>query len=326
MKDHLICLALEGTAHTAACAIVTSKGNILSDVRDMYTKETTGIIPSEAAQHHKKVFPNLIKEAIAKAKTKKIDLVAYSRSPGLPPSLKETLNTALDISKDLKSPLIGVNHCISHLSTAHFFTQTKNPVYIFVSGANTQIISLEGNKFRILGETISSGIGNALDKFGRSIGLGFPAGPKIEESAQKGRYIELPYTVKGMDIEPAGIVTAAIQKFKNGIKKEDLCFSIQETLFAMLTEVTERALAHTKKDEAVIIGGVAANKRLSEMLSIMCKERKAKFYTIPIKYAGDQAVMIGLQGMLEYQAGNRTKNPDINPYERVDEIKVTWKY
>jgi len=322
----MICLSLEGTAHTAACSVVSSKREVLSDVRDMYQSETHGIIPSEAAQHHKRLFPKLIRQAIEQAKVKKIDLVAYSQSPGLPPSLKETLTAAVDIAKDLNVPLIGVNHVCSHLSSAHFFTKTKDPVYIFVSGANTQIIALEGDRFRIFGETLSSGIGNALDKFGREIGLGFPAGPKIEKLAKKGKYVELPYTIKGMDIEPAGIVTSAINKFKKGIPKEDLCFSIQETLFSMLTEVTERALAHTTKKEAVLIGGVAANQRLIEMLTIMCKERNAKFFVVPLKYSGDQSVMIGMQGLLEYQAGNRTKTPDINPYERVDEVKVTWKY
>ena len=322
----MICLGIEGTAHTAGVAVVTSKKNILSDVRDMYTKETGGIIPAEAAQHHKKAFPILIRKAFQEAQISKVDLVAYSRAPGLPPSLKETLNAAIDIAKDLNVPLIGVNHCISHLSSAHFFTGAKDPVYVFVSGANTQIIALEGGKFRIFGETLDSGLGNALDKFGRALGLGFPAGPKIEELAKYGKYIELPYTVKGMDLSFSGIITSAIDKFKRGISKEDLCFSLQETLFAMLAEVTERALAYTRKGEAVIIGGVAANKRLSEMLSIMCRERDAKFYAVPIEYSGDQSVMIGLQGILEYQAGIRTKKSDINPYERIEEIKVAWNY
>ncbi|MEK6922342.1 MAG: KEOPS complex N(6)-L-threonylcarbamoyladenine synthase Kae1 [Nanoarchaeota archaeon] len=322
----MICLALEGTAHTAGVSIVTSKRNILADLRDMYTKEKGGIIPAEAAQHHKNIFSELIRKAIEEAKVKKIDLVAYSKSPGLPPCLKETLNAAKDIAKDLNAPLIGVNHCISHLSSAHFFTKVRDPIYIFVSGANTQIIALEGGRFRIFGETLDSGLGNALDKFGREIGLGFPAGPKIEELAKQGRYIELPYSVKGMDLSFSGIVTATINLYKKGAKKEDLCFSMQETLFAMLTEVTERALAYTRKQEAVIIGGVAANKRLSEMLSIMCNERECKFYVVPLEYSGDQATMIGMQGILEYRAGNKSENPDIDPYERIDEIKVNWKY
>ncbi|MEK6933196.1 MAG: tRNA (adenosine(37)-N6)-threonylcarbamoyltransferase complex transferase subunit TsaD, partial [Nanoarchaeota archaeon] len=282
--------------------------------------------PSEAAKHHEQLYHKIIKQAIQDSKIKKFDLLAYSRGPGLSPSLKVGLKAAIEYSKDLKIPLIGVNHCISHLSSAHLFTEVKDPVYVFVSGANTQIIGLEGGKFRIFGETLDTGLGNALDKLGRELGLGFPAGPKIEELAKKGKYIELPYIVKGMDLSFSGIVTSAISKFKKGIKKEDLCFSVQETMFSMLTEVTERALAYTGKQEAVIIGGVAANKRLSEMLLIMCKERNAKFYTVPLKYSGDNGVNIAYQGLIEYNGSRREKEFDIFPYERIDQINVFWKY
>jgi len=320
----MICLGIEGTAHTAAVAIVNSKGEILCDNRDMYTKKTGGIIPSEAAQHHKKIFPKLIKEAIEKVK--KIDFVTYSNAPGLAPCLIETRDAAKNISKKLKVPLIGVNHCIAHLSSAHLFTKVENPVYLFTSGANTQIISFECERFRIFGETLDVGIGNALDKFGRNIDLGFPAGPVVEQLAKKGKYIELPYLVKGMDVAFSGLVTKTDNLFKKGAKKEDLCYSMQETCFAMLTEVTERALAHCNKNEIVLIGGVAANKRLCKMLEIMCKERNAKFYAVPLKYAGDNATMIAWQGILEYKTGKRMdiKKSDIKPYERTDEVKVNW--
>src|SRR3989344_2744327 len=96
--------------------------------------------------------------------------------------------------------------------------------------------------------------------------------------AKKGKYIDLPYVVKGMDLSFAGIVTNAQNKFKQGASKEDLCFSLQETMFSMLVEVTERALAYCDKKEVLLVGGVAANKRLIEMLDIMCKERNAKNY------------------------------------------------
>jgi tRNA A37 threonylcarbamoyltransferase TsaD len=99
---------------------------------------------------------------------------------------------------------------------------------------------------------------------------------------------------------------------------------MQENVFAMLTEVTERALAHCDKNEVVLIGGVAANKRFCEMLNIMCKERYAKFYTVPLQYAGDNGVMIAYQGLLEYLAGRREEKQEIKPYERVNDIKVFW--
>ena len=320
----MIVLGIESTAHTFGCGIVTSKNKILSDVRDMYKTEEGGINPSLCAQHHRDVHLDVIKRAIEQSKSSKIDLVAYSRGPGLSPSLHVGLHSAQEISKDLNVPLIGVNHCIAHLTSSKLFNNAKDPVYLFTSGANTQIIALEGGKFRIFGETLDVGIGNALDKFGRIIGLGFPAGPKIEELAKQGKYIDLPYSVKGMDVSFSGIVTKTQELFKKNISKEDLCYSIQENVFAMLTEVTERALAHCDKNEVVLIGGVAANKRFCEMLDIMCKERDAEFYTVPLQYAGDNGVMIAYQGILEYLAGRKEEKQEIKPYERVDDIKVFW--
>ena len=321
----MICLGLEGTSHTFGASIVTSKKNILSDVRDMLVTEKGGIIPVEAAEHHKKVSKKIIEEAILKAGYPKIDLISFSRSPGLPPSLHETRKIALELAEDMNIPLIGVNHVASHLSSAHFHTKVKDPIYLFVSGANTQILLLENKRFHQVGESLDLAIGNALDKLAREIGLGFPGGPKIEKLAKKGSYIELPYIVKGMDLSFSGIVTHAINLFKKNYKKEDLCFSIQETCFSMLTEVAERAMANCNKKELVLIGGVAANKRLREMLTIMCNERKAKFYSVPLQYSGDHAAMIAYQGLLEYNNSKKIKT-EINPYERIEEVEVTWKY
>ena len=321
----MICLGLEGTSHTFGASIVASKKNILSDVRDMLVTKKGGIIPVEAAEHHKKVAKRIIEEAILKAGYPKIDLISFSRSPGLPPSLHETRKIALELAEDMNIPLIGVNHVASHLSSAHFHTKVKDPIYLFVSGANTQILLLENKRFHQVGESLDLAIGNALDKLAREIGLGFPGGPKIEKLAKKGSYIELPYIVKGMDLSFSGIVTHAINLFKKNYKKEDLCFSIQETCFSMLTEVAERAMANCNKKELVLIGGVAANKRLREMLTIMCNERKAKFYSVPLQYSGDHAAMIAYQGLLEYNNSKKIKT-EINPYERIEEVEVTWKY
>lgn len=320
----MIVIGIESTAHTFGCAVLNERGQVLSDVREIYKTETGGIIPSEAAEHHKEIKDKVIREAIRKSKQKKFDLVVYSKGPGLGPCLHVGLNSAKDLAKSLNVPLLGVNHCLGHLTSGLLFTRAKDPVFVYISGANTQIIALEGGKYRIFGETLDVGMGNALDKFGRSIGLGFPAGPKIEELAKDGSYVELPYVVKGMDLSFSGIITKAINLYKKKVKKEDLCFSLQETLFAMLTEVTERAMAHTGKKEALLIGGVAANKRLVQMLKIMCKERGANFYAVPLKYSGDNASMIAWQGILEYNAGIREKKHEVKPYERTDEVDVVW--
>ena len=261
---------------------------------------------------------------------KDIDFIAFSQGPGLPPSLLVGKDFAKELAIKYNKPLVGVNHLAGHLEEGKFFTKAKDPVYIFVSGANTQIIAHEGNKFRIFGEALSVGLGNALDKFGREIGLGFPAGPKIEVLAKKGKYIDLPYNVKGMDVEFSGIVTHCINLYKKGVPVEDLCYSLQEVGFAMLIEVTERALVHTEKNEALLIGGVSANQRFVEMLNIMCRERKAKAYSCPLNYSMDNGVQIAIAGLLQHKYnynvfnGNNIKEVDIMPGWRIDEIDTPW--
>lgn len=321
----MICLGIESTAHTFGVSVVTGKKHVLSDVRDVFTS-SSGMIPIEVAKHHKNVAAKIVKQAIVESKQNKIDLVAYSAAPGLAPCLHVGMQTAIDVAKELNAELIGVNHAAAHLASAHLFTEVKDPVYLYASGANTQIITRENERFAILGETLDIALGNALDKFARDIGLGFPGGPQVEKLALNGKYIKLPYTVKGMDVSFSGLVTHLQNLVKKGVAKEDLCFSFQETAFAMMTEVAERALSNTRKKELVFIGGVAANKRLSKMLTIMCEERGAKFFVVPIKYAADNAAMIAYQGILEHSSGRREKKPEIRPYERLDEVRVIWNY
>ncbi len=321
------CLGIESTAHTFGISVVDFNGKILSNEIDMFSVKDGGMIPHEVAEHHRKVCDSVLNRALEKAGTKieDINLISYSHGPGLSPALIVGKDFAKKLSEENKTDIIGVNHCIAHLTIGTLVTSAKDPVYLYVSGVNTQVIALAGGKFRIFGETLDIGLGNALDKFGREAGLGFPAGPLIEKLAKKGKYIELPYTVKGMDVSFAGLVTKTKQLLDSGNSKEDLCFSMQETCFSMLAEVSERAMAHCEKDELILIGGVGANKRLIQMLEKMCSDRNAKFYSVPLEYAGDQAAMIAWQGILEFKAGKRISEVEIYPYERVDDVKVIWE-
>src|SRR3989338_1024964 len=326
---NMICLGIETTAHTASLSIVDDKGRIIFENRDMYTREDGGIIPSDAALHHKKIFPLLLEKLNKEFDLKNVGVIALSSGPGLAPCLLEGMRFAKEIASKLNAPLIPVNHLVAHLEIGKLFSKAKDPVFILATGANTQIIAFESGNYRIFGETLDTGIGNALDKFGRIIGLGFPAGSKIEELAKKGKYIDLGYVVKGMDLSFSGILTKAIDLYKKNYSKEDLCYSLQETYFSMLTEVTERAMAHVNKKEALLIGGVAANKRLIEMLNIMCRERKAKLYFVPVKYSGDQAAMIAYAGILQYKSNKKyydnlkLQDIDINPNWRVEQVNIT---
>lgn len=323
----MICLGIESTAHTFGIGIVSDKGKILANVKDVYKpKIGSGIIPQEAKEHHERVKENVLKGALSSAGLSlgDIDLIAFSQGPGLPPCLWTGLEFAKKISEENNIPLIGVNHPVAHIEIAKLTTGAKDPVVIYVSGGNTQILALAGGRYRVFGETEDISIGNALDTFARKVGLPNPGGPEIEKLAKKGKYVELPYIVKGMDLSFSGIVTAAEKLFKKGIKIEDICFSMQETCFSMLVEVAERAVAHTGKKEVILTGGVAANKRLAEMLRTMCRERGCSFFVVPKEYSGDNGAMIAWTGLLVYSSGQRTR--DLKPISRwrTDEVEITW--
>ncbi|MBW2990531.1 bifunctional N(6)-L-threonylcarbamoyladenine synthase/serine/threonine protein kinase [Candidatus Woesearchaeota archaeon] len=326
----MICLAIESTAHTFSISVVSNQ-KILSNIITTYKTKTGGLIPAKLAEHHVGVLEDTLKKALEKAKIKpeEIDLIAFSQGPGLGHTLRISAGLARSLSILLNKPLIGVNHCIAHLEIGRFLTKAKDPVLLYVSGANTQVIAYEAGKYRVFGETLDLGAGNFLDTFARQLGLGFPGGPKIEEFAKKGKnYIKLPYTVKGMDISLGGMDTNLKQKIKSKqYSKNDLCFSVQETVFAMLVEVAERAMAHTDKNELLLGGGVACNKRLQEMCKIMCKERGAKCFILPNELLIDNAAMIAATGLEMFKAGMKTsiKDSGVRPYERTDYVSVEWR-
>lgn len=322
-------LGIECTAHTFGVAVV-DKGKVLSNVRDMFKTEKGGIVPIEAAKHHREVADKVYSEALSVAgiEEKEIDAIALSNAPGLAPCLIAGMHFAKKKASELGVKIIPVNHCVAHLEIARV-VGAKDPVLLYTSGANTQIIAYASGKYRIFGETLDIGIGNFIDKFARHIGLGFPGGPKIEELAKKGNYVELPYSIKGMDVSFSGMSTKLEQLYKNGTSQEDLSFSLQETAFAMLVEAAERAIAHTGKKELAIGGGVACNQRLQEMCKIMCKERGCKFFVPEKQFLVDNAGMIAYTGELMYKKNKKvaieSEKIDINSKERTDHVEVTWR-
>ncbi len=324
----MICLGIESTAHTFGVGVVDGKGKILSNIIKAFTTDEGGIIPGEAAEHHVDVCDSAIKEALESAgiSIKDIGLISFSRGPGIGQCLQVGAYAARTLSIVNKIPIIGVNHCIAHLEIGKLLTDARDPILLYTSGANTQVIAFEGGRYRVVGETLDIGVGNLLDVFARHIGIGFPGGPKIEQLALKSRnYIDLPYVVKGMDVSFGGLLTNVKQKFDSGCRKEDLCFSLQETIFAMLLEVSERALAHVGKSELLLGGGVACNKRLQEMARAMCESRGAKFF-VPEdrKVLVDNGAMIAWLGLLEHKAekSDRIEDTGIKPYWRTDQVEI----
>jgi N6-L-threonylcarbamoyladenine synthase len=327
-----IILGIESTAHTFGVGIVRN-GKILSNVKKTYTTEKGGIVPLEAAKHHRENSEKIYFESLEKSgiKEKDIDAVAFSQGPGIAPCLLEGIKFAKKIAEKLNKPIVPVNHCIAHLEIGKI-TRAKNPIMLYTSGANTQIIAYESGKYRIFGETLDIGVGNFIDNFAREMGIGFPGGPVIQKLAEQSKnYIELPYVVKGMDISLSGILTNLKQKFESKkYSKEDLAYSMQETVFAMLIETAERALAHTGKKELLLGGGVACNTRLQEMCKKMCGERKGKLFVPPRDLLVDNGAMIAFLGYVMFKHGIKIEKKDfdkldIKPRQRTDEVEVNWK-
>jgi len=312
-------LGVESTAHTFGVGVVDDKGQVLSNVKESYTSKDKGMILDEVAAHHKVIADEILQKSLQEANLTWDDIgfIAYSAGPGLDPVLWTGYHIVKKWAEDNGKKIVGVNHCCAHLSIGKVWNKIEDPCYLYVSGVNTQIIVDEAGSYHVMGETLDIGLGNMLDKFGRVIGLGFPAGPEIEKLAKKGKYVELPYVVKGMDVSFSGILTKVQQLFEKGVSKEDLCFSLQETCFAMLAEVVERAMAHTGKNELLLVGGVGANKRFCEMLDLMCKERGAKFHKVPMDLAGDQGAMIAWEGFLRMKDYG---DEEVIPHWRTDEV------
>ncbi|MBU2561376.1 MAG: N(6)-L-threonylcarbamoyladenine synthase Kae1 [Nanoarchaeota archaeon] len=328
----MIGLGIESTAHTFGIGIIDSSGRIMANERAVFTTDEGegGMIPAEVAEHHTNVFREVIDNALSKAgiSLDDIDLVSYSQSPGIGNCLRVGAMLARTIAATYEKPIIGVNHCIAHLEIGKLLSDAKDPVFLYASGANTQVIAYDGGRYRVFGETLDIGVGNFLDAFARHIGIGFPGGPKLYKlSLSAKNLIELPYVVKGMDVSFGGLLTNLKQKYSSGrYSKEDLAFSMQETAFAMLVEVSERALAHCGKKDLLLGGGVASSLRLQEMCRTMCRERGAECFTLPTEVNVDNGLMIAWLGLLEYKAGKRMsiKEADIKPYLRTDQVEVFW--
>ncbi len=326
----MLTLGIEGTAHTVGVGIVDENANVLANELEMYRPPEGGIHPREAANHHAERVTPVIRKALEAAgvSIRDIGLVSFSRGPGLGPCLRTVATAARSLSMSLNVPLLGVNHCIAHLEIGIASTGCDDPVLLYASGGNTQVIALAEGRYRIFGETLDIGIGNMFDKLGRELGLGYYAGPAIERLAlESDRYHELPYSVKGMDVAFSGIMTAAVALRRKGVPLPDICHSVQETCFAMLTEVTERAMAHIGKDQLLLGGGVVQNKRLREMARMMAEERGAEMFVPEPKLCIDNGAMIAWTGKVMHDAGIRSgiDGSRVDQRFRTDEVEVTWR-
>ncbi|KAI9591981.1 O-sialoglycoprotein endopeptidase [Syncephalis fuscata] len=352
-KQVYTALGLEGSANKIGIGIMrhTVRGDgetesaVLANVRRTYvTPPGEGFLPRETAKHHREHAVTLVKEALQEAglNRRDIDVICFTQGPGMGAPLSTVALVARTLSMLWDIPLVGVNHCVGHIEMGREITGAHHPVVLYVSGGNTQVIAYTEHRYRIFGETLDIAIGNCLDRFARVLKLSNAPSPgyNIEQAALKGtKYIELPYSVKGMDMSFSGILShiegLADQLLKDGTcTPEDLCYSLQETLFAMLVECTERAMAHVGSQEVLIVGGVGCNLRLQEMMKQMVEQRNGHVFATDERFCIDNGIMIAQAGLLAYRTGYQTPieastchNANTYAYHRfrTDQVYVTWR-
>lgn len=332
-------LGIEGTAWAGSAAIFDVVNEDVTIETAAYRPETGGIHPREAAEHMREHLPRVIDETLTTAgklaetddrtdtNEAPIDCVAFSQGPGLGPTLRIAATAARSVAGMLDVPLVGVNHMIAHLEIGRHESGFTSPVCLNASGANAHVLGYNGGRYRVLGETMDTGVGNALDKFARHVGWSHPGGPTIEEHARTGDYYELPYVVKGMDFSFSGLTSAAEAAVDDGVPIEDVCRGLEESIFGMLTEVSERAISLTGSEELVLGGGVGQNQRLQSMLATMCDERDASFHVPANRFLRDNAGMIAVLGSKMFAAGDTISIEDsrVRPAYRPDDVPVTWR-
>lgn len=333
----VIAIGFEGSANKLGIGIIKD-GEVLSNPRDTYiTPPGQGFLPRDTAKHHQAVALDVLKKALKEAcvQPEDIDVICYTKGPGMGAPLVSTALVARTVAQLWNKPIVAVNHCIGHIEMGRLITGAENPTVLYVSGGNTQVIAYLERRYRIFGETIDIAVGNCLDRFARVLKLSNDPSPgyNIEQLAKKGKkFLELPYAVKGMDVSFSGLLSYIEEKATGLIDSgeytpEDLCFSLQETVFAMLVEITERAMAHCGSEEVLIVGGVGCNERLQEMMQIMATERGAKLYATDERFCIDNGAMIAQAGYLMYKSGQTTplEQTSCTQRFRTDEVEVTWR-
>ncbi len=327
-------LGIESTAHTFGVGIVTdSEPYILADARAKYEPEKGGIHPREAALYFMSVAHEVLSRALKEASVSidDIDAVAVALGPGLGPCLRVGATVARALALMFDKPLVPVNHAVAHIEIGKLVTGSRDPLVVYLSGGNTMIVAFVDGRYRVFGETLDIALGNLLDVFVREVGLAPPyvvnGIHQIDRCAEKGSHmIKLPYVVKGQDVSFSGLLTAALKAYRRGVPLEDVCYSLREIAYSSIIEVAERGLAHTGKDEVLLVGGVAASKYLRERFEVMTRSRGAELKVVPPKYAVDNGVMIAWTGLLAFKKGI-TSEPSktvIRQRWRLDHVDIPW--
>ena len=322
-------IGIESSAHTFGVGI-SDNGKILANSKMMYKITDKGMIPSKVADFHTKNSGRVIRSALESAglSMRDIDAISYTKGPGIGACLRIGQIAARSLSVAYNLPILPVNHALAHLEITRHISGAKDPIGLYVSGGNSQILGIIDEPYKhyhVYGETFDIGVGNMLDVFARAAKLKPAWGSTVAKTALGGRYIHMPYTVKGMDFTFTGLLTNAIRLLDTESVK-DIAFSMQDTAFAMLAEATERVLLLTKRRDLILCGGVAQSDRLRYILNEMCGVHRIHFHAAPNEYNADNGAMIALVGEKMFLSGERggLAGASTEQQYRVDGVRISW--
>ncbi len=329
-------LGIESTAHTLGVGVVSYPPfQVLVDSRFKYNPIKGGLHPRLVTEFMVSNVDKVLEQVLSRIHDLSvIDGIAVALGPGIGPQLRVGITLARALSLSLRKPLIPVNHAVAHIEIGRLECGLKDPLIVYISGGNTQLIVYNEGKYRVIGETLDIALGNLLDTFAREAGISPPyiinGRHAVDICAEKGSFIRgFPYTVKGQDISYSGLLTASLNYLKNNPNElHDVCYTLREIAFTELLETTERALSSTSKKSLLMVGGVAANDYLHDKYEVLSKERGIRYCRVSKKYAGDNGVMIAWTGLLSFTHGVTipVEAAVARQRWRITEVDIPWMY
>ena len=318
-KEDFITLAIETSCDESSASILRGERNLLSNVISSQIaihKEYGGVVPEIASRQHLENINKVVEMSMDEASVSwnDIDLIGVTHGPGLSGALVIGVAAAKAYSTALNIPIVAVNHMHGHIAAAYAAYPKLKPPFIslVVSGGHTNIVKVNGyTDFEVLGQTRDDAIGEAYDKVARVLGLGYPGGPKIDKLAKQGNGSAVDFKrtwlEKGTyDFSFSGIKTGVLnyvnteKQAGRDVKVEDVAASFQEAVVEVVVTKAMEALEKENMNKLVMAGGVAANSRLTEVMSEKCAEKNIEFYKPPIVMCTDNAGMIAIAAYHKY--------------------------
>lgn len=323
----MITLGIETSCDETAVALLRDGKEILANVLysqvDLHARYG-GVVPELASRDHLKKLPYLVEEALREAGIgwREVELVGVTHGPGLIGPLVVGVSYAKGLCVALDIPLVGVHHLAAHLFAHRLSHPEINPPFLglIVSGGHTELVVVrEWDDLRVIGTTRDDAAGEALDKLGRLVGLGYPAGPAIDNLARRGDPHAIPFPRpmlgEGFDMSFAGLKTAAVRWLRDHPHPDlpDLCASYLEAIVDVLVDKAIRAARIYGLSRIVVVGGVAANSRLREVFPGKAAERGMEVTFPPPELCTDNAAMVAACAHFRFAERNHRDPLSLSP-------------